>query len=63
MPLPEFNKEGDLPVGIYRATLHEVIDRFGSGTPERRDATARLLRVIKDAQATRKLDRVVIFGG
>ena len=26
---PEFNKSGDLPIGIHPATLAEVIDHFG----------------------------------
>jgi hypothetical protein len=29
MTFPEFNENGDLPVGIYQATLQEVLDHFG----------------------------------
>ena len=30
MPLPDFNGAGDLPAGTHRATLDEVLTRFGS---------------------------------
>jgi hypothetical protein len=30
MALPEFNEAGDLPRGVHRATLDEVVRRFGS---------------------------------
>ena len=29
--LPEFNQEGNLPVGIHQATEAEVLSRFASG--------------------------------
>jgi hypothetical protein len=29
MTLPAYNEEGDLPLGVYRATLAEVLERFG----------------------------------
>ena len=29
MALPAFDSRGDLPEGVYRATLAEVIARFG----------------------------------
>jgi hypothetical protein len=32
---PAFNELGDLPIGVYRATLAEVIAHFGYGTPQR----------------------------
>jgi hypothetical protein len=28
MPLPDFNAAGDLPEGVQRATLDEVVARF-----------------------------------
>ncbi len=62
MALPEFNEFGDLPVGVHRATLAEVIERFGSEIPQRQLVTTRLLRIHKLALATRKLLRFVIFG-
>jgi len=62
MPLPELDSHGDLPVGVHQASLDEVIARFGSGTPQRRLVTTRLLRVLKLAEGTGKLERFIIFG-
>ena len=62
MPLPEFDRYGDLPVGVHRASLDEVIARFGHGTSQRRLVTTLLLRVLKLAEGTGKLERFVIFG-
>jgi predicted nucleotidyltransferase len=62
MPLPEFNSQGDLPPGVYRATLNEVVARFGRGTAQRQRVTERLRRIFQLAQATGKLDRLIIFG-
>jgi hypothetical protein len=62
MPLPAFDTRGDLPVGIHPATLTEVLDHFGHGTPQRELVTARPLRVYELAQQTGKLLRCVLFG-
>jgi predicted nucleotidyltransferase len=62
MPLPEFNRVGDLPEGLYQTTIDEVTARFSAGTAQRQRVTARLLRIYKLAKATGKLDRLVIFG-
>ena len=62
MPLPEFDSVGDLPEGIHQATIDEIRARFGHGTPQRQAVTARLLRIYHLVEATRKLDRVIIFG-
>lgn len=62
MPLPGFNEFGDLPEGRHLALLDEVLERFGSGTPQRQAVTDRLRRVHALALATGHLDRLVIFG-
>jgi hypothetical protein len=62
MPLPEFNEQGDLPVGVHQATLDEVLTRFGHGTPQRQVVTAQFVRIYELARATGKLLRFVIFG-
>jgi predicted nucleotidyltransferase len=62
MALPEFDSRGDLPEGVHRATLDEVLARFGHGTPQRQLVTARLKRVAELARGTRKLERLIIFG-
>lgn len=62
MPLPAFNEFGDLPEGRHPATLSEVIDRFGSGTPQRTVVAGRLRRIHDLAAATGHLARLVVFG-
>ena len=32
MQFPAFNEEGDLPEGVYRARLADVLKRFSAGT-------------------------------
>lgn len=62
MALPEFNDEGDLPPGVYRATLAEVIDRFGGGSVQRRAVAERLDRIYHLAASTQQAIRFVVFG-
>ncbi len=62
MPLPDFNEFGDLPEGIYPASLAEVIARFGSGTAQRIAVTDRLQRIYQLAVTTEHLDKLIIFG-
>jgi len=62
MPLPDFNEFGDLPEGNYRASIAEVIGRFGSGTAQRKAVTNRLQSIYSLAVATGHLDRLVVFG-
>ena len=62
MPLPSFNHNGDLPVGLWQATIEDVIARFG-GVPDKRQAvTDRPLRICELARATGKLERFITFG-
>jgi hypothetical protein len=60
--IPEFNSEGDLPVGIHRATLDEVLSRFGGFSSGRRIVAVRLERVYRLAAGTGHLARFVVFG-
>jgi len=62
MPLPDFNGQGDLPPGVYQATMDEVLVRFGGGTPQRQAVTVRLLHICELANATGSMDRLVLFG-
>ena len=62
MPLPELDRHGDLPIGVHRASLDEVLARFGHGTPQREHVTARVVRVHELASGTGKLGRFIIFG-
>jgi len=62
MVSPAFNAEGDLPPGVYRATLAEVLERFGQGRTQRRVMAGRLDRLYALAATTGHLARFVIFG-
>jgi hypothetical protein len=62
MVLPKFNKAGDLPPGVYQATLDEVVERFGAARGRRNICTRRLLHVYALAQRTGQLQRFIIFG-
>ena len=59
---PDFNDEGNLPPGIYQATLAEVIDHFGKDTPQRRIIARRLEHIYTLAVRTGHLARFIIFG-
>ena len=62
MSLPELTPDGELPVGVYRASIDEVIDRFGIGSERRQRAAAALRRICELARGTNHLDRVIVFG-
>lgn len=59
---PEFDSNGDLPVGIYRATLIEVIQHFGTRTVQRRLIGQRLERIYNLALSTGQVARFAVFG-
>lgn len=62
MALSPLTENGDLPVGVHRAALREVLDRFGVGSVQRKTLALRLDRVYGVAQATGQLGRFVVFG-
>jgi hypothetical protein len=62
VPLPPFAASGDLPPGLHRATLSEVLERFGSGSLQRMLVGLRLERIYNVAWATGHLARCVVFG-
>jgi hypothetical protein len=62
MAFPEFNENGDLPVGVYRATLWQVIEHFGRQNKRRRLIAQRLTRIYNLAKQTGYLARFIIFG-
>jgi predicted nucleotidyltransferase len=62
VPLPSFNKTGDLPVGIHRASLHETVKRFGTKTNKRKALALRLERIHRLASETGQLARFIVFG-
>jgi len=62
MSFPNFTDAGDLPGGIYRASLNDVIQHFGAGSARRRQVSQRLERIAKIAFDTEKVVHFVIFG-
>ena len=60
--LPPLGKDGDLPLGIYRATLPETLRRFGKGSRQRFAVAQRLERIYRVSVGTGQLARFVVFG-
>jgi predicted nucleotidyltransferase len=60
--LPAFNDNGDLPPGVYRVPLSELLERFGHGSIQRRAVADRLRRIYQLATSTGRLARFVVFG-
>ncbi len=60
--LPPLGKDGDLPPGIYRTTLQEMLRRFGKGTRQRFAVAQRLERIYRVSAGTGQLARFVVFG-
>ena len=60
--IPEFQKDGNLPKGLYKATLHEVSEVFGTGSARRKSLTGNLENIIELAKSTGKLERMIIWG-
>lgn len=60
--LPDFETTGDLPVGVYQATLPEVLARFAVGSRQRQVMGERLARVYNVTKSTGNLLRFIVFG-
>ena len=60
--LPDFDDSGNLPAGIYPATLEEIAGRFGGPNLRRSEHTRRLAHLCELAVATGCLSRFIIFG-
>ncbi|HUE70250.1 MAG TPA: hypothetical protein VMP01_05115 [Pirellulaceae bacterium] len=61
-PLPPFQSDGDLPIGVHPGSLNDVLVRFGGGTPQRHVVGQRLERIRAIAVATGCLSRFIVFG-
>jgi hypothetical protein len=63
MSLPEFNELGELPVGIWPATIEETLARLANfGDDERRRAGNALNRIFELAVTTKHLRSILVFG-
>ena len=59
---PPFESNGDLPVGIYQASLSDILQKFGTSTPQRQAVARRLERIYHLAQSTGQVVRFLVFG-
>jgi hypothetical protein len=59
---PDFESNGDLPLGIHQATISEVLQHFGTSTLQRQVVSSRLERIYNLARSTGQVARFVIFG-
>ena len=62
MNLPELNTDGYLAPGIYLASLDEVLQRFGTGTPARERRGNLLLLIVESARKYPTIKRVLVWG-
>jgi predicted nucleotidyltransferase len=60
--LPPVGKDGDLPLGIYRVTLRELLGRFGKESRQRVAVAQRLERIYRVSISTGQVARFVVFG-
>jgi hypothetical protein len=62
LAIPPTTDCGDLPLGVHRASLREVLERFAVGSAQRLAVGVRLERAYAIARATNHLRRFVVFG-
>ena len=62
MSIPNFNESGDLPLGIHKATITKIAERFGFGSGQRVATTRRLLHIYRLAKQTEHVQHFIIFG-
>lgn len=57
-----FDQHGNLPPGIHRLAVQEVLDRFGVGSPRREWLGLRLRDLLDVARASGLVRRVYVWG-
>ena len=62
MKLPPVDSDGNLPVGIHSAALHEVCEAFGYQNRTRELMFTRLERIAKIIRQTGHLARMIVYG-
>ena len=62
MSLPPFNAAGDLPPGVHRGTIAEILERFATANAQRRLVGLRLERVLALLSVCGHLSRAIVFG-
>jgi hypothetical protein len=59
--IPPFDDNGYLPLGVHRATLDEIVERFGRES-EMREAQAESVRWLEDLAKRAGVARIVLNG-
>ena len=59
---PPLTETGDLPTGIHRATLTEVLERFGQSSRRRMVLGRRIRHIYELVQQTSWLARLILYG-
>lgn len=59
---PEYDSNGDLPVGVHQATLADVIEHFGQGGFQRQAVAQRLTRIYDLTRSTEQVARFIVYG-
>jgi predicted nucleotidyltransferase len=64
LPIPDFDENGFLPVGVYACILEEVEQRFGKfqRTSQRPELFAKLRDYVKEARNARIVKAIVLDG-
>jgi len=60
--IPKFEKSGNLPKGIYKATMEEIKVTFGANSARRKWLISNLEKIINLANSSGKLERVFVWG-
>ena len=60
--IPKFDKSGNLPKGIHKATLKETKEIFGISSARRKWLIRNLEKIIELAKSTGGLERIIIWG-
>jgi len=60
--IPEFQKDGNLPKGVHRASVDDVGTSLGASSARRKWLFGSLARIVELAKSTGKLERVIIWG-
>ena len=55
MSLPALLPNGFLPPGVHAATLHEILDRFGTASPRRQVLAERLEALLREPSSQREV--------
>ncbi len=61
MPIPAFDEYGNLPPGIHSCTIDELVEHFGSGSPEREVESKELVQFVRWARRAGVI-RVIVDG-